>query len=56
MFWLGNEDERAIEIIQARYSIETKSQAVRLALRVLAQSPHLVIEVPPPPKRGRKKK
>jgi len=41
--WLGAQDQAAIEIIRERYGCDTESMAVRLALRVLAASPMLVI-------------
>lgn len=50
MFWLGEDDEHAITIIADRYGCESGSQAVRLALRILAESQRLIIELPPHPK------
>ncbi len=37
--YLAPEDDRAILAIMARYGLSTHSDAVRLALRVLAESP-----------------
>lgn len=39
--FLGDEDNEAIAVIKIRYGISTDSDAIRLALRVLAKSPHL---------------
>lgn len=39
--FLSKEDKDAIEIIKARYGVSTDSDAIRLALRVLASSPLL---------------
>lgn len=50
MLWLDEEiDFAAIEIIKTRYGCESESQAMRLALRVLAASPMLQIELPAKP-------
>lgn len=56
MFWLGPEEDEALRIISARYGCESESQALRLALRVLAASPILTVSLPPPPKHARKPK
>lgn len=53
-FWVAPEDEQALSIIQQRYGCESESQALRLAVRVLASSPMLQVDVPPPPKHARK--
>ncbi len=37
--YLGFEDTRAIETIKAKYGCSTDSDAVRLALRLTAESP-----------------
>lgn len=37
--YLGVEDTRAIETIKARHGLSTDSDAVRFALRLLAESP-----------------
>lgn len=54
MFWLGPEDEAAIAILKQRYGCESKSQVVRLALRVLAENPPLLVNLPPRPTHARK--
>jgi hypothetical protein len=36
--FLGDEDREAIRTIQARYGVSTDSDAIRLALRVLARA------------------
>lgn len=36
--FLGDEDREAIRTIQARYGVSSDSDAIRLALRVLAQA------------------
>jgi hypothetical protein len=41
--WLDERDEAAIAQIQQYFGCESESAAVRLALRVLAQNPHLRI-------------
>ena len=48
--FVGPEDRAAIEIIKQRYGVATESDAIRLALRVLAASPMLKIELPARPK------
>jgi len=48
--FIGPEDRAAIEIIKQRYGVATEADAIRLALRVLAASPMLQIELPPRPK------
>jgi len=47
--FIGPEDRAAIEIIQQRYGVATESDALRLALRVLAARPLLRIELPARP-------
>lgn len=54
MFWLGPEDEAAIALLKQRYGCESKSQVVRLALRVLAENPPLHLLLPPTPKHASK--
>lgn len=54
MFWLGPEDENAIETLKQRYGCESKSQVVRLALRVLAENPPLLVNLPPTPKHAKR--
>lgn len=54
LIWLGPEDEDALRVIAERYSCESMSQAVRLAIRVLAASSMLQIDLPPTPKHARK--
>lgn len=54
MFWLGPEDEAAIATLKQRYGCESKSQVVRLALRVLAENPPLLVNLPPRPAHARK--
>jgi hypothetical protein len=49
-FWVAPEDEQALETIQQRYGCESESQALRLAVRVLANSPMLALTLPPTPK------
>lgn len=52
-FWLDTEDEQALSIIQRRYGCESESQALRLAVRVLAASPMLEVRLPSTPKHAR---
>jgi len=54
--FLGDEDREAIQTISRRYGLATESDAIRLAVRVLAASPHLTIELPPRPKHARRAK
>jgi len=49
---VGPEDRAAIEVIQPRYGVATEADAIRLALRVLAASPLLEIELPPRPQQA----
>lgn len=50
MLWLDEEiDTHAIQVIKERYGCESESQAMRLALRVLAASPMLQIQLPDKP-------
>ena len=52
--WLDDEiDGKAIQIIKERYGCESESQAMRLAVRVLANSPMLEIQLPKRPKHAR---
>lgn len=53
-FWLDTDDETAIELLKKRYGAESDSQVVRLALRVLAESSHLEVVLPPKPLHSRK--
>ncbi len=54
MLWLDDElDAQAIEVIKTRYGCESESQAMRLALRVLAASPMLTLELPTKPTHAR---
>lgn len=54
MLWLDEEiDQAAIQIIKERYGCESESQAMRLALRVLAASPMLEIQLPEKPTHAR---
>jgi hypothetical protein len=52
-FWLDEVDECALQTISERYGCESESQAMRLALRVLANSPKLEIQLPKRPKHAR---
>lgn len=54
-FWVAPEDEQALSVIQQRYGCESESQALRLAVRVLANSPMLAFPLPPTPKHAKKK-
>ena len=55
LLWIDEEiDGRAIQIIRARYGCESDSAAMRLALRVLADSPMLAIQAPPRPTHARR--
>lgn len=45
---------RDIATIQARYQISSRADAIRFAVRVLAESPMLTIQPPTPKKRGPK--
>ena len=47
-------DAEAIQTIVQRYGCESESAAMRLALRVLADSPMLEIQAPPRPKHARR--
>jgi hypothetical protein len=51
MFWIEPADEKAITRIREKYGIRNDSDAIRMALRVLAGSPTLSAR-PPVPKRG----
>ncbi len=54
MLWLDDVmDAEAIQIIKERYGCESESQAMRLALRVLAASPVLQIDLPQKPTHAR---
>lgn len=52
-FWLDSEDEAALAVLSRRYGCESESQALRLAIRVLAASPMLEVRLPPTPKHAR---
>jgi hypothetical protein len=53
-YWLGKEDEQAIVVIRQRYGCASDSQALRMALRSLAESKRLdFITIPSPPKHAR---
>ncbi|MGI8826227.1 MAG: hypothetical protein ACR2JC_11390 [Chloroflexota bacterium] len=45
--FLADEDRDAIRAIQRRYGVSTDSDAIRLALRVLAQVRHIALDPPP---------
>jgi len=45
--FLGDEDRKAIRTIRQRYGVSTDSDAIRLALRVLAESERLDIRQKP---------
>jgi hypothetical protein len=51
--FLGDEDRAAIRAIQERYGVSTDSDAIRLALRVLAQAKEIGLS-PLPEARPRK--
>ena len=54
MLWLDDVmDAEAILVIKERYGRESESQAMRLALRVLAASPMLEIQLPAKPTHAR---
>lgn len=54
MLWLDEAlDHAAIQIIKERYGCESESQAMRLALRVLAASPMLELQLPEKPTHAR---
>jgi len=42
--FLADEDREAIRIIQQRFGVSTDSDAIRLALRVLAQARQIALE------------
>jgi hypothetical protein len=46
--FLGDEDRAAIRAIQERYGVSTDSDAIRLALRVLAQAREIGLSPLPP--------
>ena len=52
LFKLSEQSEGDIATIMRRYGCETEAQAVRLALRVLAESERLDIVLPATPKHG----
>ena len=54
MFWCDQVDEQAIATIRARYGTESASQAIRLALRVLAESARLDVVLPDRPPHARR--
>lgn len=51
---LEPEDMQAVATIKTRYGCESDSQAIRLAVRVLAASPMLTVALPQHLKPGRK--
>lgn len=53
-FWLSSEDELAIAMIVDRYACVTDVQAVRLALKLVSESPTLPVQLPAPPKHSRR--
>ncbi|MFN8486853.1 MAG: hypothetical protein U0350_04620 [Caldilineaceae bacterium] len=48
--FLADEDFAAIETIQLRYGVSTASDAIRLALRILAHAESLQVSPLPKPK------
>jgi hypothetical protein len=55
LIWLDEEiDYPAIATIRRRYGAENDSAAIRLAIRILAESDHLNIELPAAPKHARR--
>jgi Arc/MetJ family transcription regulator len=55
MLWLDEEiDAAAIQTIRTRYGVESESAAMRLALRVLANSPMLTLDLPERPTHARR--
>jgi hypothetical protein len=53
-FWVAEEDEQALTVLRERYGCESDSQALRLALRVLAQAQRLDVVLPERPKHARR--
>ncbi len=41
--WLGDEDREAIRTVRHRYGVASDSDAIRLALRILAQAKEVAI-------------
>lgn len=41
--FLDVNDKKAITTIKVRYGLSTDSDAIRLSLRVVAESPHLIV-------------
>ena len=54
LFRLSEDSERDIATIMERYACESTTQAVRLALRILAQCERLDVVLPETPKHGRR--
>jgi len=53
--WVDDEiDAAAIQVIKERYGCESESQVMRLALRVLANSPMLEVQLPETPIHARR--
>jgi len=50
--FLADEDRDSIRIIQQRFGVSTDSDAIRLALRVLAQARQIALEPLPPVQRN----
>lgn len=46
--FLGDRDREAIRVIQERYGVSTDSDAIRLALRVLAEAKEVSVSPLPP--------
>lgn len=43
--WLDDKDRAAIKEIRKRYGLPTDAAAIRLALRILAASDHLTVDI-----------
>ena len=52
--WVDLQDEEAAGIVMRRYGCESESAAFRLAVRVLAESPVLQVNVPASPTHARR--
>ena len=46
-FWLDTIDDEAIATIQHRYGCESQSQAIRMAVRIVAASEKIEVSRPP---------
>ena len=55
LFRLDEASESDIATIMKRYACESETQAVRLALRILAQCERLAVVLPETPKHGRRR-